>query len=1699
MAGSGRGWANGHAVALLAGVVAAATGLGFWFNAVVAFPLEDDAPAVVSVYPPLDAVGVPLVVAQDGSLAITFSEPVTLGAGAVELSCERSLDHVVVTAGGPAIFSFVSDRLFMPGEVCRMTARADLIGDVDDDDPPDSPLSDVSSTFRTAAEPVIINELDAVSAAGLGEFVELYDGGHGDTDLSGLTVVFYRGDEAVVYLAVALDDYRTNAAGYFVLGDAGIPGADLPLANGTLLDGPDAVAVYDAPKSNFPRNTPVTTENLMDAVVYGPADAALLVLLKSGQASLDEGGRGAATTDSLQRCPNGSGKPRETKAFKPNTPTPGESNRCSFDAAPSVVATTPLSGAASVPIDTSIGVDFSEAVTLASGAVAIDCERSGSHTYAQSGSGISYSFKPDEPFVRGETCAVAIHAELVSDNDVEDPPDYLGADVVWSFETISPAADNVLINEVDADTPGVDKVEFIELYDGGEGHTPLDGLVVVLVNGGDDSSYLTVSLDGYSTDAAGYFLLANVAVSGLGVTLVDGVLQNGPDAVVLVEGRAVDFPNGTPVGSITPLDAFVYGRPDQTDTGLQLLLNAGQPQIDENGRGQGDSHSNQRCPNGAGGARNTIGYRQNTPTPGTVNNCVTDTAPAISTMSPDRGATGVSIFTTVTVEFTESVSLASKWLTIKCDNSGTHSYRTTGGPVSFSVEVDTALSYAEKCTLTVEAGKVADTDTHDPPDTMTQKVSWSFTTADAPADFILINEVDADTPGSDTAEFIELFDGGVGNTVLDGLALVLFNGSDVLSYQAVDLDGYKTDAAGYFVIGNATTSPDLLLGNGSLQNGPDAAAIYVADASQFPNGSLIKIAGLVDALVYGDPATVPVALLNLLADGQKAVNEGGRGAADLHSMQRCPNGSGGARITESYAINSPMPGEPNSCEVDEPPRVTGTIPAGGTVDVSPYSSPEVSFSEPVQLTAGAIQLNCDPGGGRAIGITGGPVVFGIAPAQPLPYDAQCRVKISASGVTDVDASDPPDGMDEDYEWSFTTSSPPPDFVVINELDSDNPGNDKAEFIELFDGGAGGTDLSGLVLVLYNGQDDRSYYAIDLDGGRTNEGGFLIIGNKGVVGISVEIPNSMLQNGPDAVALYAGDATGFPNGTPIQLAGLIDAVVYGTADPTDTGLLLLLENGEPQVDEAAGGAADLHSIGRCPDGGGGKRRTSAIRIAIPSPGLANNCAMDAAPAVVDVKPPDGVGDVPVNAAIEVEFSEAVTVEPGWVSIDCETSGEHSAQTEGGATQFTALPEVPLLPGERCAVTIRATAVADLDNDDPPDNLASDFTWYFTTAVKPADFILINEMDADTPGADEAEFIELYDGGVGNTSLDGLVVVLWNGTTENVYRAFDLDGNSTNGDGFFTLGNIAVEPGLVFDEDTLQNGPDAVTLFTGTATDFPPGTQLTTDDLIDAIVYGPEGEQATALLLLLSSGQLPVDEGRLGDPDAHSLQRCPDGSGGPRQTAGYRVAPPTPGGSNYCIVDDAPRVVDHWPVSGATDVALDATIVISFSEPVFTAAGWFTIDCDLSGAHAAAVTGGPSSFTLTPEIGFSPDEVCAVTVDRDAVKDADADDPPDGMITDEVWTFHTRLPLPSAGFISNSPVRIGETVIFTNTSVGPGSLSFVWEFGDGSPLSNETNPSRRYASIGSYTVTLTVHGSTGIARYTALVEVRSRQLYLGVVVR
>ncbi|MCF6226670.1 MAG: Ig-like domain-containing protein, partial [Xanthomonadales bacterium] len=275
------------------------------------------------------------------------------------------------------------------------------------------------------------------------------------------------------------------------------------------------------------------------------------------------------------------------------------------------------------------------------------------------------------------------------------------------------------------------------------------------------------------------------------------------------------------------------------------------------------------------------------------------------------------------------------------------------------------------------------------------------------------------------------------------------------------------------------------------------------------------------------------------------------------------------------------------------------------------------------------------------------------------------------------------------------------------------------------------------------------------------------------------------------------------------------------------------------------------------------------------------------------------------------------------------------------------------------------------------------------------LVINETDADQTGTDAAEFVELFDGGVGNTSLDGHVIVLFNGSDDASYLAFDLDGFSTNANGYFVLcGDAANTVNCDLDvspnTNLIQNGADAVALFTANAADFPNDTAVTTTNLIDAIVYGTNDSDDAGLLPLLNAGQTQVNEGGGAGSTTDSNQRCANGSGGGRNTNTYIQAIPTPGVANLCTAGDtAPSVSSTTPPSGGSGIALDANITINFSEDVVVAGAWFAINCTTSGTHSATVTGGPQSYILDPAADFVMSETCTVDVFAAQVTDVDAD--------------------------------------------------------------------------------------------------------------
>lgn len=197
-------------------------------------------------------------------------------------------------------------------------------------------------------------------------------------------------------------------------------------------------------------------------------------------------------------------------------------------------------------------------------------------------------------------------------------------------------------------------------------------------------------------------------------------------------------------------------------------------------------------------------------------------------------------------------------------------------------------------------------------DASTMTANVSIAVAD-PNGHLVINEVDYDSIGTDTVEFIEIYNPATTAKSLTNVAVVLINGSNGLEYARINLaPAVSLPASGYLVIANAavTTPPGTLrltLAGNTLQNGaPDGLALI--DLSTFT---------VIDALSYEGP--IAAASITGLA-GTVSLVEGTVlpvATADSNTVEaslcRLPNGRDTNDAANDWRLSSvPTPGAANA-------------------------------------------------------------------------------------------------------------------------------------------------------------------------------------------------------------------------------------------------------------------------------------------------------------------------------------------------------------------------------------------------------------------------------------------------------------------------------------------------------------------------------------------------------------------------------------------------------------------------------------------------------------------------------------------------------------------------------------------------------------------------------------------------------------------
>jgi endonuclease I len=178
----------------------------------------------------------------------------------------------------------------------------------------------------------------------------------------------------------------------------------------------------------------------------------------------------------------------------------------------------------------------------------------------------------------------------------------------------------------------------------------------------------------------------------------------------------------------------------------------------------------------------------------------------------------------------------------------------------------------------------------------------------------------------------------------------------------------------------------------------------------------------------------------------------------------------------------------------------------------------------------------------------------------------------------------------------------------------------------------------------------------------------------------------------------------------------------------------------------------------------------------------------------------------------------------------------------------------------------------------------FTFIFTlfSCQLASQVLVINELDCDTPGLDNLEFVELKSS-IPNFTMNGYTLVFFNGSANGgnaSYLALDLDGYTTDINGIFLIGSITVAPfpQFIIPENTIQNGADAVAIYKADAIDFIEGTVAVADQrLVDVLVYGTNDADAITMLDIFKTFKSNISQVNEGSSNnTNSIQRQNDGT-------------------------------------------------------------------------------------------------------------------------------------------------------------------------------------------------------------------------------
>jgi ELWxxDGT repeat protein len=223
------------------------------------------------------------------------------------------------------------------------------------------------------------------------------------------------------------------------------------------------------------------------------------------------------------------------------------------DAAPSVTSTAPGDGATGVALASDLVVSFSEAVHVSADSFALTCADTGAHAFALTGGPAAFTLDPDVDLGANESCELTVLASAVSDEDANDPPDTMAADVSVRFTAVALATTTTLTvtpgsqqysDHVDlaasiVPSTATGSVQFRGSSDGGATYADL-GAPVVVVGGAAVLEHVQV------LDAAGAPVRFEAVFEGTGAY---GGSEDDVALTVTPEDAAILYADGNPLSA----------------------------------------------------------------------------------------------------------------------------------------------------------------------------------------------------------------------------------------------------------------------------------------------------------------------------------------------------------------------------------------------------------------------------------------------------------------------------------------------------------------------------------------------------------------------------------------------------------------------------------------------------------------------------------------------------------------------------------------------------------------------------------------------------------------------------------------------------------------------------------------------------------------------------------------------------------------------------------------------------------------------------------------------------------------------------------------------------------------------------------------------------------------------------------------------